>query len=446
MKKMIFACFFITITGFIPVSHLYAQHNQKIAAVVSPKKNLTAWVLEDHYLPIVSIRIAFTEAGFAYDPEKSQGLAFMASSLLDEGPADLTPLRYKKQLETLTSQISYDIDEDNFIITITTLEEHVDAICALLAKTIAHPSLDKKTVERIRKQINILLVKNNEQPEYIASQALKKAVFSAHPYGYPKYGSLATLPHITKEAIASYIKNTFSQENLMISFAGAITQQKAKSLLDDHFSSISATRTVSPSLPPVPTIEKQQTIRVNMAIPQTIVLFAMPAPHRNQKDFYATFIANHIFGGGGFESRLTKEIREKNGLAYTSYSQLELNQHSGLITGYLATENKSIAQSIDILDEQINMVQQKGVSLEEVQDAKSYLIYSFPLKMTQNSKLSAFLTAMQLYHLGKDFLEKRNHYIQSVTIEAINKAAKKYFRPDKMITVIVGGETPVTRN
>lgn len=400
---------------------------------------INALAIEDHYLPIVSIKIAFRKSGFAFDEENKSGLAFLVASTLDEGAGDMTSLEFKEKLEELASDISFSLDEDNFYISVTSLTENLDETLKLLSIALKNPRFDDEQVNRIKGQLYIMLAKQEEDPGFVAERELKKNIYKNHPYSKNKYGTRSSIEALKKQDLINFVVNHFTKDNIVVSVVGDINPDNFPSILNKHLSSLNKKGAFIPDIPEVPFKLKSSEFYIPKKIPQSIAMFYMPALNRKDPDFYKLYVANHIFGGGGFESRLMKEVRENNGLAYTVYSGIEPLDKGGVIIGYVGSQNDKIRKSLELIKKEITRFKKDGVSKEELEDAKNYLVNSFPLKMTKNSNIAEYLNVIQLDNLGDDFFKKRNEYINQVTISDIQKIADKFFDLKKFSTVVVGG-------
>ena len=159
---------------------------------------------------------------------------------------------------------------------------------------------------------------------------------------------------------------------------------------------------------------------------------------RNDPDFYAAYVMNYILGGGGFSSRLTEQVREKRGLAYSVYTYLNPLVHAGLISGGVATRNGKVKESIDIIRSEWRRLRDKGVTAKELADAKSYLTGSFPLRLDTSEKIAQTLVAMQMDKLGIHYLDKRNALISAVTKKDVDRVARRLIDPKSLLFVVVG--------
>lgn len=407
-----------------------------VKSVLSPG-GINAMIIEDHYLPIVSVNLTFTKSGFAYDPQGKSGLSYLVASLVDEGAGRLDSLEYRTKLEELATEIGFSADEDNFYISIKTLSENLDEALEIVNLTLTKPHFEEDSILRIKNQIIAILDKKQEDPQYVAMRKFKEVMFSNHPYANNRYGEKDDIQSISRNELIEFKNRHFTRDNLLVSIVGDIKTKNALKLIDRKLE-LPPTGGEIANLPPVIYPKKGGEYYIDKDIGQTIVIFGAPGIKRTEDDFYPAYVMNHIFGGGSFESRLMSEIREKNGLAYTTYSYLELMQNSGLLVGYVGTKNDTTNQVIKLIKNEIDKFAKKGTNKTELSDAKSYLINSFPLKMTKNSNLAAFLSVMQSNNLGRDFLEKRNSYIESTNLDDINAVAEKILDNDKMIFMVVG--------
>jgi zinc protease len=181
-----------------------------------------------------------------------------------------------------------------------------------------------------------------------------------------------------------------------------------------------------------------------LPIPQSVVVFGEAGIKRDDPDWYPAFVVNHILGGGGFTARLTAEVREKRGLAYSVYSTLAPLRHSGLILGGVATQNARVAQSIEIIRAEWRRMRDEGPTAAELDDAKTYLTGSYPLSLDSTGSIAATLVAMQRDQLGIDYLERRNALIGAVTLDDAKRVAHRIFDPDKLSFVVIGSPEGLT--
>jgi zinc protease len=178
-----------------------------------------------------------------------------------------------------------------------------------------------------------------------------------------------------------------------------------------------------------------------MSVPQPTVIFGLPGIMRPDPDFLPGYVANYILGGGGFSSRLMDEVRVKRGLTYGVSTQLTAYNRAAIMLGSVATRADAVRQTISVVRDTLADVAAKGVTQQELDDAKTYLTGSFPIAFASNAGIAAQLSTFQRQGLDIGYVARRNSLIQAVTLEDVNRVAKKLFDPARL-TVIVAG-TPV---
>ena len=408
---------------------------------ITSRSGITAWCIEDHYLPIVSIKLAFKYSGSAYDPENQRGLAVMAASLMDEGAGDMDALEFKEKLEEMATTIDFRTDRDYFTVSIKTLSEHVNETLKLLQIALTTPTFDEEAVARVRGQLVAAIKRQEKEPNAIASRKLMETMFANHPYSHPPYGTIESLNNITPDHLKEYTKTHLTLDRMVIGVAGDITPSDLSKKLSAYLGVLPKSGVGTTVLPEVVYPTTAQNISIEYPVPQTVIMFGLPAVLRNDPMFYPTYVTNYIIGGGGFESRLMKTVREENGLVYSIASGMDLSDKAGIIAGSAATSSNQAGATLSLLHDVLEEAKDQGLTETELQNAKQYLMGSFSLKLVTNSNLADFLITMQLDHLGIDFLAKRNDYIQAITLSQINHMVKLLINPERMITVIVGKKT-----
>ena len=172
--------------------------------------------------------------------------------------------------------------------------------------------------------------------------------------------------------------------------------------------------------------------------PQSVALFAQPGIDRDDPDFLTAYVLNHILGGGGFESRLMTELREKRGLTYGVYSYLADKDAADLWMGSVSSANDRVAASIEVIRAEWARLRAEGVSAEELADAKTYLTGAFPLRFDGNAQIASITAGMQMDGLSPDYVTERNDLVEAITLDEINRVARERLDPERLTFVVVG--------
>ena len=403
---------------------------------VKSSAGVKAWLVEDHTNPIITVDFSF-RGGAALDPVGKEGLANLVSATLDEGAGDLKSQVFQKKLEDLAISLSFRFGLDSFSGSLLTLKKNQKTAFELLSLALTKPRFDAEPVERIRSQIIAGIRQKSENPQQIASQILFAKLFPKHPYGRPSDGTEDTINVIKIADLKVFIEQRLARNNLIISIVGDITETDLKTLLDKTFGALPANASLKAIAEVTPNAIKK-TIVIQKVIPQSIITFAQPGIKRDHPDFFPAYVMNYILGGGGFSSRLYEEVREKRGLAYSAYSYLAPFDHAGLIIGGAGTENARTGQTVKVLRDEWAKMNKLGIKKQELDDAKTYLTGSYPLRFSSSGRIARILTSIQKENLGLDYIKKRNSLIKAVTLEAVNRVATKLLNPNKITMVIVG--------
>lgn len=412
-----------------------------IERVVSPG-GIEAWLVRDDKNPIISLQFAF-DGGTELDPVQKQGLATMAMSLLDEGAGDLDSQAFQKKLEDNSIGLGFSAGRDGIFGSVTTLKETKGLAFDLLRMAITQPRFDTEAVERIRNQIMAGLKRSQADPNYWAGLAFAQATFPDHPYGKQARGTLETVPAITRDDLAAFPKARFGRDRLTVAAAGDITAAELATVLDQVFGALPA-KTEPFSVPDVAPRGAGAVIAVNRPIPQTIMVMGTQGLKRDDPDWFAGVILNYVLGGGSFSSRLMEEVREKRGLTYGVSSSLQPFEHAALLVVGGSTANEKAGDAIKVIREVWAEVGRKGITAEELKNAQTYLTGSFPLTLTNTGSIAGILLQVQRDELGIDYLNRRNDLINKVTLDDVNRVAKKLLDPATLATVVVGQPTGVT--
>lgn len=403
---------------------------------VASKSGIVALLVEDHANPIINMRIAF-RGGSALDPDGMEGLAEMVSGLLDEGAGELDSQAFQQRLEDLATSISFSASRETFGGSLSTLTKNRDETFSLLKLALTQPRFDPEPVSRIRSQILAGLRQESEDPDAIAGKTLFKTLFDGHPYSRLRGGTEDSINAITADAMRMFVADRLARDNLVIGVVGDITAIELMVLLDDTFGGL-PNHATSWALPEASVPETGQQVVIQKNVPQSSILFAQEGMKRDHPDFYAAYVMNYVLGGGGFSSRLYEEVREKRGLAYSVYSYLSPYDHAGLILGGAGTANERVSETLKVLRDEWRRLAEAGISESELADAKTYLTGSYPLRFTASGRIANMLVGIQLDNLGLDYFDKRNSYIDAITLNDVNRVSKQWLDVDSLTIVIVG--------
>ena len=406
-----------------------------IESVTSPG-GINAWLIEDHSNPLISLSFGF-KGGASEDPAGKEGLATFISGLLDEGAGDIVSADFQKQLADHGIDYGFDANLDSFTGGLRFLSDDKALAFHLLGLSLTQPRFDEEPVARMRGQFIANVQAAERDPDALSQQAFGELIFGSHPYARRSDGTVAGLQAITVDDLKGFVGRTFAKDRLYVAVVGDVTPDQLKPLLDQAFGALP--QKSPPLTVPEAKVDDQGGIAViERDLPQSILLFGAPAIKRDDPDFFAAYLANYTLGGGGFSSRLAKEVREKCGLVYGIDTDLVTLDHAGAIWGSAQTVNEKAAQVIDITRQEWAKMQADGPTETELNAAKTYLLGYYAQNFTTTRSAARTLLGIQMEHLGIDYVTRRDQEIQAVTLDQVKAAAKRLFDPAKLVVLAVG--------
>ena len=413
-----------------------AQADEYNITKVTTEGGLEAWLIEDHAVPVVSLRFAF-RGGVPLDPPDKTGLASLLSTMLDEGAGEYDSEAFQRVLDDNAIELGFSAGREAFYGNLRTLSDRKELAFDLTRLAITEPRFDADPLERMKNAALSDISSSLSNPNWIAARSFNGMLFEGHPYARPGRGRLDTIPAITADDLRTFLKTRLGRDRLLIAVAGDITAKELGPVLDKIFGGLPE-KSNGEEIPDAELQYPGKTILLPYQVPQTIIRMAQPGIARLDPDWHAAQVMNQILGAGGFGSRLMAELREKRGLTYGVYSSIDAMERTNMLRVSLSTVNQSASESLDLIRGEWNKMLEDGVTEQEVDDAKSYLIGALLLQMTSTKDIAAVLLSLQIDRLGIDYLSHRTEMIEKVTPADVNRVARKLLKPDALTTVMVG--------
>lgn len=409
--------------------------NFKVDRITSDT-GIEAWLVEDHTLPLVTMKFAFA-GGLIHDPEDKAGLAKLASVLLDEGAGDIKSQEFQAQLANNAIYMGFAPARDAFMGSLRTTSAHKDLAFDLLALALTQPRFDDEAIARMKDALSAEIKTNKGDPAWLSARTFNGMVFEGHYYGQPGGGTLSSIARITRRDLVDFVKSQFAQNLLSIVIVGDMTKEEAHAMIAKVFAPLPA-QAVRPQGQPATPVHEGKTILLPVDAPQTYIAIAQPGIARTDKDWYTAQVMAYILGGGGFDSRLMKEVREKRGLTYGIYSTLLTQDYANVLQTTLSVGNAKTPEALDVIRSEFARMAAQKVSKQELADAKSYLIGALPLELTTTSDIADVLLSLRLNNLTPDELTTRAKRINAVSAGDVQDMAKRLLDPAHMTTILVG--------
>jgi zinc protease len=388
-------------------------------------------------LPLVTLQLLI-KAGTLADPPGKAGLANLTASLLLSGTKSRSATQIARELDFMGAHLSAQGGDDFASVSLTCLKKDLAPALGLFKDVLLNPAFAPEELKRKVAQFKAALEAEQDEPMVVAVRAFASKLYGPFPYGHPGRGTPQGLSGITRKDLVDFHHRYYRPNNAVLSLAGDLTREEARQWVSKIFGAWGAAPIPPSKLPAIPPLNQRETVVIDKDISQANIILGSLGITRENPDFYSFQVMNYILGGGGFASRLLDDIRVNRGLAYSVSSSFSPGLEPGPFTVSLETKNASAGEAINQVVEQLRLIRGKPVTDQELKDAKSYLIGSFPRKMDSLSKRAWLLGYVEVYGLGLDYPWKYPELIRHLTPADIQQVAEKYLHPDKYLLVVVG--------
>lgn len=417
--------------AILPVA---AQAAVDIQEVTSPG-GIRAWLVTEPSIPFTALEIR-VRGGANLDREGRRGSVNLMMALLEEGSGGLDARAFQERREALGANFGFDAWDDAVSVSATLLSENRDEAVALLRQALVEPRFDEDAVERVRGQVLSIIAQNAQDPSEIASDAFMAEAFPDHPYGTSLNGTAESVAALTREDVVQAHRDAFARSRVYVGAVGDITAEELGRLLDELFAGLPED---GPPLPPkVEPAFDGGTAVIPFPTPQSVAIFGQRGLDRDDPDYFAAMILDNVLGGGGFESRLMDEVRERRGLTYGIGTSLVPRDYAALWMGSVASSNDTVAEAVALTRDIWADMAENGITQAELDAAKTYLTGEYPLRFDGNAEIASILVGMQMIGLPPSYVLDRNGYVEAVTLEDANRVARELMDPEALRFTVVG--------
>ncbi|MBF0344231.1 MAG: insulinase family protein [Nitrospirae bacterium] len=403
---------------------------------------LTLLHIERHNLPIVKVNLLI-RASKLNEPVSKAGLANLTADMLLEGTKGRSSQEIREEIDFMGASLDTSVENDFTVISLSVLKKDLDKGFEIFADCLLNPVFSESELKAKKEIIKGSLKQSEESPSFVANRAFLKDIYGEFPYGRPTEGDSKTIDSINTDDLVKFHDDYYVASGGIMTIVGDITYEKITALINKH---LSQWQGGSVKLPNTVKVQNRHSAKVNlidMDLTQANIIIGHEGITRDNPDFYAVVVMNYILGGGGFSSRMVKTIRDDMGLAYDIRSHFASFKHAGDFQAVIQTKNEYANTAVAEILKQIKRIKTDYVSDDELNDAKAYLIGSFPRKLDTMDKIAHFLSQVEFYGLGLDYDKKYLGYIKSITKEDVRRVALKYLDDVNYHIVIVGKQEKI---
>ena len=417
-----------------------------ISQVALAGVNIEHWVtasgarvqfVESRVLPMLDVQVDFA-AGSMFDPAGKSGLAALTRGALDLGTGKFDETAIAEQMADIGASLAGGADTDRASVALRTLSAKDKREPALtILKSVLHaPLFDAAIFEREKTRTIAGLKEAMTRPDSIAGKAFWAAMYPNHPYG--RQATPESVAALSRDDLAAFHARYYVAANASITLVGDLSRAEAEQIAEAIASGLP--KGEAATLPDAPEKPKWSITQLPHPASQAHIYIGLPAIERGNPDFFPLLVGNYTLGGGGFVSRLMKEVRDQRGYAYSVYSYFAPLKQTGPFQIGLQTKRSQAKDAIKVAREVLDGFLKNGPSDEELAAAKANLTGSFPLRLDSNKKILDNVANIGFYGLPLDYLDQYQAKVQAVTANDIKTAFARNVRADSLVTVTVAAD------
>lgn len=419
------------------------------APVIAQAVEIQSWQLqngakvlfiESHQNPIVDVDVSFNAGGVQDNPAKL-GVAGFTGGLMDAGAGDLDEEAFNERTADLAVSISSSAGTERAGIGFRSLSKKdvLNPTVALTNLVLTKPRFDASILKREQDRAVLSLKQGETNPGFLSSRAYTTLNYENHPYGYSAKTTEASIRAISREDLVQFHQAHYAQNNAIISIVGDLNKSQANRLAEQLLQGLPEKAAEQRTLPKVETDKKGQRRDIAHPSSQASIVMGYPVITRDDPDYYAFIVGNYILGGGGFESRLMKELRDNRGLTYGVSSSFSPSSEKGPFSIGLKTKKATAKEALALSQKVLADYIKEGPTAVEVKQAQDNMIGGFPLRIDTNAKLLGYLSLIGQYNLPLTYLDDYPKAIAKVTPEQVKEVWQRRINPAYLNIVVVGG-------
>ena len=381
-------------------------------------------------------------AGSVDESAEKAGLASFTASLLSRGSANYDFDRYNEAVESVGASISVGGGTHVTSFGSESLVEDFALMVEILADILRRPTFPPVHVERARGQRLVRLQEREQSTRSVSYRRFNEMIYGDHPYALSTSGYIETVGEISRADVVDFHEQYYRPSQAIIVVSGDVEPGDVMALLETHFGDWESGEPLpapADSIPPVARANGIQRKAVDMpGKVQTDVVLGCLSIARTDPDYYAAQVANNILGQFGMMGRLGENVRERQGLAYYSYSVLDADIGVGPWVAFAGVNPQNVDQAVDSILHEFERMGQQPVSDEELSDSIANMTGTLPLRLETNDGVASILLDMEWLGLGLDYLQTYQERIRAITREDVQRVAAAYLRVDSYVLATAG--------
>ena len=393
-------------------------------------------ILTEHMDHIRSVSMGiWVKTGSRHEDPAVNGISHFVEHMVFKGTTNRSAEDIARQVDSIGGNMDAFTGKETICFNIKVLDEHLPIAVDVLSDMVLHPVFDANEITRERGVILEEIKMDEDNPDYLVHEIFTQNFFKDHPLGKPILGTKETVRRFDQAAIHSFYPTKFAPGNLIISAAGNVNHEEFVDLLSHNFGQLPAGSNGWHDSPPK--VHSRIILRNKKSLEQVQICVGVPSYRISDERRYVSYILNTLLGGG-MSSRLFQNVREKQGLVYSIFSELNPFRDTGLLSVYAGASRESAPKVVQSIVNEFRQLKQNPISDEELKRAKDQLKGSLMLSLESSTARMSNLARQEMYYdrfFGMDEIIER---IQAVTVESLLESANELFQPERIAVTVLG--------
>jgi predicted Zn-dependent peptidase len=377
----------------------------------------------------------WVKSGSRHEDPHVNGISHFVEHMVFKGTSNRTAEDIARQVDSIGGNMDAFTGKETICFNVKVLDEHLPVAVDVLSDMVLHPVFDGKEIVRERGVILEEIKMDEDNPDYLVHEIFTQNFFKDHPLGKPILGTKETVRRFDKEAILNYYGGKFAPGNIIISAAGNLDHHEFVELLRERFEQLPTVPNGMHDTPPK--TNSRIILRNKKSLEQVQICVGVPSYSISHDRRYVTYVLNTLLGGG-MSSRLFQNVREKQGLVYSIFSELNPFRDAGMLSVYAGTSRESAAKVVKAIVNEFHQLKTVPITEDELKRAKDQLKGSLMLSLESSTARMSNLARQEMYYdhfIGMDEIMNR---IQAVTVEDLLKSANELFQPELIAVTVLG--------
>jgi predicted Zn-dependent peptidase len=395
---------------------------------------LTVLTEQMDHIRSVSLGI-WLKVGSRNEEADVNGISHFVEHMVFKGTEHRSAEDIAREVDSIGGNMDAFTGKETVCFNIKVLDEHLPIAVDVLGDMVLHPVFDEVEVGRERGVIVEEIKMDEDNPDSLVHEIFTQNFYKNHPLGRPILGTKETVKKFDQAKTFEYYRSKFVPENLVISAAGHVQHETIVDLLSREFATLPAGAGLLPDA--APKINPRIILRNKKALEQVQICIGVPSYRINHEKRFVAYVLNTLLGGG-MSSRLFQNVREKQGLVYSIFSELNPYRDTGCLAVYAGTSLASAQKVVQSVMNEFRAIRRGELPEEEVKRAKDQLKGSLMLSLESSTARMSNLARQEMYHdrfMGMDEIIAK---IEEVTLEDVVASANEMFRTEDVAVTVLG--------